>query len=85
MATESVPVSPEEYASLFENNPEGQRIFEDMTKRFVRPHMVKGGIDGIRESDVRAGQRSVIEFIVRRINQAAGVEAADNEQESEHG
>lgn len=75
-------VSPEEYASTFENTPTGQRVLEDLTRRFcVRP-VLRGGIDGIRENDFTLGGRAVVEFILQRINQASGAEPRnDNDKE----
>ena len=67
-------VTPQMYARLFEGDSTGSAILEDLTAKFVRPPVLDGGIDGVRKSDFRAGSRAVIEFIVRRINQASGVE-----------
>lgn len=69
------------YHRLFEGDPVGRAILEDLTRRYAKPPVYEGGIDGIRKSDYRAGARAVIEFIVRRINQAIGAEpeATDDE------
>jgi len=68
------------YARIFEGNPTGEALLEDLTRRFVRPPVLEGGIDGIRKSDVRAGSRAVIEHIVNQINLAGGVPPIDEEQ-----
>jgi hypothetical protein len=70
LPVESLP--PEAYARVFENSPDGAAVLEELVRRFARPHVRTGGIDGIRESDFRAGQRSVTEFIVGRINTSTG-------------
>jgi hypothetical protein len=68
--TPAEPLSPEAYARVFEQTPEGQAVQQDLVRRFARGPVFQGGIDGVRQSDFRAGQRSVIEFIVNRANQA---------------
>lgn len=73
----NTPATPEEFARIFEGSPAGERVFDDLVRRFARSPVYSGGIDGIRESDRRAGQREVVEFITRRINQAHGVEPSD--------
>jgi hypothetical protein len=70
------------FARVFENHHEGRLLLEELTRRFARPPVLEGGIDGIRKSDFRAGQREVVEFIVRQINRANGVTDA-NPEESE--
>lgn len=59
-----------DYASLFEGNPQGALVLEDLTRKFARGPQLSGGIDGIRVSDYRAGARSVIEYIVNKANLA---------------
>lgn len=70
--TPDAPLPAEAYARIFSNTPEGAAILEDLVRRFARGPVFEGGIDGVRKSDYRAGQRSVTEFIVSRINQASG-------------
>jgi hypothetical protein len=69
----------QEYASLFVGSPLGERILEHLTRKFARPPVYDGGIDGIRRSDFRAGARSVIEYIVAKSN----VEEEDTFEEAE--
>lgn len=68
---------PEVYARVFENHAEGVQILEELTARFCRPAKLQGGIDAVLTTYHRDGARSVIEFIVSRINQANGVETND--------
>jgi hypothetical protein len=73
--------TPSDYANLFESTPRGRLVFDNLIRRFNRPPLYEGGIDGIRKSDFRAGARSVIDHIVNQINRNNGV--PDVEQESE--
>ena len=49
-------------------------MLEELTQRFGREAYVKGGTEGDRETCYRAGQRSVLDFILSQINRADGVE-----------
>lgn len=73
----SEQLSPEVYARVFENHAEGRLILEELTARFARPAVTSGGIDAILQTYQRDGARRVIEFIVGRINQAAGLDAPE--------
>lgn len=73
MASEQT-VPPEAYARVFENHAEGRLILEDLTARFGGGIYVKGGLEGDRQTCFNAGRRSVLDFILGRINQAQGVE-----------
>lgn len=64
---------PQAYARVFEGIPEGAQILDELTRVFCRPPVRKGGIDAVLETFHRGGSRSVIEYIVARINQAHGV------------
>jgi len=68
------PIPPEAYARVFENHAEGRLILEDLTARFGGGIYVKGGLEGDRQTCFNAGRRSVLDFILGRINQANGVE-----------
>jgi hypothetical protein len=70
--TQALP--PEVYARVFENHAEGRQILEELTRRFARPAVTAGGIDAVLQTYQRDGSRRVIEFIVARINQAAGLD-----------
>ncbi len=58
---------------MFEEMPGGTAILEELTARFGRPVFVKGGHEGDRETCYRAGQRSVLDYILIQINKAHGV------------
>ena len=72
---------PEVYARVFENHAEGRQILEELTRRFARPAVTTGGIDAVLQTYQRDGLRKVVEFIVARINQAAGLDISEQEIE----
>lgn len=67
------PLDPAVYARVFEGHHEGTLILEELVQRFSRPAKLTGGIDAVITTYHNAGARSVVEFIVARINQANGV------------
>ncbi|WP_102602538.1 hypothetical protein [Citrobacter freundii complex sp. CFNIH2] len=67
-------VTPADFKRVFEEMPGGQQVLEALTRRFGREAYVSGGTEGDRETCYRAGQRSVLDFILREINKADGVE-----------
>ncbi|MBX4818482.1 hypothetical protein C2U62_06210 [Klebsiella michiganensis] len=71
MATKKV--SPADYKRIFEEMPGGAEVLDEITRRFGREAYVKGGTEGDRETCYRAGQRSVLDFILMQINKADGV------------
>ncbi|WP_241186617.1 hypothetical protein [Klebsiella michiganensis] len=71
MATKQV--SPADYKRIFEEMPGGAEVLAEITRRFGREAYVKGGTEGDRETCYRAGQRSVLDFILMQINRADGV------------
>ena len=73
------PISPGIYARIFEENRDGANILEELTRRFARQAKLEGGIDAVLATYHRDGARSVIEFIVNRINQSNGVITDDNQ------
>ncbi|EAB3658210.1 hypothetical protein JF078_003715 [Salmonella enterica] len=66
--------TPQDFKRIFEEMPGGQPVLEELTRRFGRASYVPGGTEGDRETCYRAGQRSVLDFILREINRADGVE-----------
>ncbi|ELX8342982.1 hypothetical protein ACJ5W3_003858 [Enterobacter hormaechei] len=66
--------TPADYKRIFEEMPGGVPVLEELTRRFGREAYVKGGTEGDRETCYRAGQRSVLDFILSQINRADGVE-----------
>ena len=71
MATKKL--SPADYKRIFEEMPGGAEVLAEITRRFGREAYVKGGTEGDRETCYRAGQRSVLDFILMQINRADGV------------
>lgn len=69
----SKSVTPKDYQCLFEEMPGGAQVLAALTRRFGRAVYVAGGSEGDRETCYRAGQRSVLDFILMQINQADGV------------
>ncbi len=80
MASEN-KATPEAYARVFENHAEGRLILDDLTARFGGGIYVKGGLEGDRQTCFNAGRRSVLDFILGRINQANGVETDEHLEE----
>jgi hypothetical protein len=70
-----MPVAPAEYALIFEDHKIGAAILEELIARFGGNPYVPGALEAQRETDYRAGRKAVVDFIVLRINQAAGHEA----------
>jgi hypothetical protein len=68
------------YQRVFEGHAEGALILEELALRFARGAATKGGIDAVLETYRRDGQRSVLEFIVNRINQANGADHVDTDE-----
>lgn len=76
-------VTPEMYAQVFGPGTAGEKVLEDLIAKFVRPPVYEGGIDGVRKSDARAGQRRPLDYIMLKINQAAGVASASDEENTD--
>ena len=64
------PVTAETYRNLFDLDVNGVRVLEHMTSIFCKSTYVRGGQEAERESCFRAGERSVVEFIIKQINRA---------------
>lgn len=64
------PVTAETYRNLFDINVNGVRVLEHLTSIFCKSTYVRGGQEAERESCFRAGERSVVEFIIKQINRA---------------
>lgn len=72
-------LDPSVYRSVFEASPQGAQVLAELERIFVRSPVLEGGIDAVLKTYDRAGKRSVIEWIVKRINTANGVPADENE------
>lgn len=60
----------EDYFATFEGFKPGQNVLEDLVAKFHdRPIYVPGGLEASRETEKRAAQKAVIEYILRRIGQ----------------
>lgn len=81
--TQPKPLQPEDYQRVFEGDPLGARILEDLVGRFGGNPYVKGALDAQRETDFNAGKLEVVNFILRKINQANGAETDEPEQHPE--
>lgn len=63
----------DDYKVVFEDSMAGQLVLDDLIARFAGQIFVKGGHEGDRETCYRAGKRDVVEYIVKMINRANGV------------
>lgn len=63
---------PESYARIFECEPEGKLILDDLLARFGRNPYVKGGQEADRQTAFNSGALEVMNYIARRIEQARG-------------
>ncbi|WP_425288254.1 hypothetical protein [Pectobacterium betavasculorum] len=66
-------VRPEDYKRIFEETPGGTEVLDELTRRFGGAVFVKGGAEGDRQTCFNAGRRDVLDFILRRLNEADGV------------
>ncbi len=64
------PVTATTYRNLFDIDVNGSRVLEHLTQIFCKSTYVRGGQDAERESCFRAGERSVVEFIIKQVNRA---------------
>ena len=64
------PVTAATYRNLFDLDVNGVRVLEHLTSIFCKSTYVRGGQEAERESCFRAGERSVVEFIIKQINRA---------------
>ncbi|MGG2140843.1 hypothetical protein [Symbiopectobacterium sp. RP] len=60
----------EDYKRVFEETPGGQQVLDELTRRFGGAVYVKGGPEGERQTCFNAGRRDVLDFILRRLNEA---------------
>lgn len=67
------PVQNEDYKRLFEETAGGPAVLDELTRVFGRAIFVEGGHEGDRQTCYKAGQRSVLDFILLKINRANGV------------
>jgi hypothetical protein len=67
------------YARIFEGHPDGVAILNDLVSRFGGSLFVKGGEEGRRETDFRLGRRSVLDYVLSKIDQANNVPPPDDD------
>lgn len=58
------------YRLLFDIDPNGQKIIDDLTMRFKRSVFASNDAGGERETARRIGRQEVVDFILNRINTA---------------
>ena len=70
--------TPETYRNVFDLDVNGQRVIEHLQLTFAnKSTYVRGGQDAERESCFRAGQATVVGFILNQINKANNPEYKD--------
>lgn len=65
--------TPEDYALIFEVNKTGQKVLDDLIKRFANKGNGGAGIDRILNTFEYQGQRNVLDYIINQVNKANGV------------
>lgn len=60
-----------EYKRIFRDNPDGEEILKDLYQRFNNPARLDGGIDAILNTYYRAGQRDVLDYMVKKSYEGA--------------
>lgn len=76
MPDQPKPLLPVDYQRVFEGDPIGARILDELVCRYGGNPYTKGGLEAQRETDRKAGALDVVNFLLRKINQANG---ADND------
>ncbi len=74
------PLDAAAYARVFEGFKEGSIVLEELLRIFARPPKLDGGIDAVLATYYRAGQRSVLDHIISKINRANGVPDDDHDE-----
>lgn len=64
--------TPATYKAIFEDDARGAAILEDLVARFNRGSVSSGGIDAVLKTFEHGGQKKVLDYIMRRIDQANG-------------
>jgi hypothetical protein len=71
---EKQKATPADYSDLFERDPRGVLILDDLVARFGGNTYVSGGRKGDRETAYRAGRNAVVQFVLAQINRANGAQ-----------
>lgn len=72
------PLDDQVYARVFVNHAEGAQILDELIARYGGNPYKPGGLESQRETDFNAGKLEVVNFLLRRINRAAGVATNDD-------
>lgn len=75
------PLQAVDFQRVFEGDPVGARILEDLVVRFGGNPYTRGGLEAQRETDRKAGSLAVVDYILRKINQANGAETDEQHDE----
>lgn len=73
-----MPLLDEVYARVFVNHAEGAQILDELVDKFGGNPYKPGGLESQRATDFNAGKLEVVNFLLRRINRAAGVASDDD-------
>lgn len=66
---------PQLYKAIFEDDRRGQVLLDDLQRRFCkRPDPHDFSQEGMLRGFVRTHQREVVEYVIRQINRANGVD-----------
>jgi hypothetical protein len=75
---------PALYKAIFEDDARGQVLLADLQARFCRrPNPDDFTQEGMLRGFVRTHQREVVEYIVRQINRADGVEEESDQPDGD--
>jgi len=58
------------YARIFEDNPDGVLILQELLQKFGQATYVPGGPEGDRATCFRSGEKNVLEYIMTRLEKA---------------
>ena len=72
----------ETYSRVFEADPNGVAILDELTRLFARPAVVEGGIDAILKTYQRDGARRVVEYIINKINEAHDIQPPEDDPDA---
>lgn len=72
-------VTAQDYKTLFEDNPLGVMVLENLVGRFSKPAALEGGIDAVIKTYHRMGENAVVQHILAQINRANGVSELQGE------
>lgn len=65
--------APDAYRRVFEDSADGVAVLDELVRLFGRNPYTPGGVEAARATDFKAGQLEVVQYILRKINRAHGV------------